>query len=73
MKSIADYPDRLFMKDMAELFQISVKRAYALDAEGAFLFAETRPRIGRKSYSRERVRAYFAGEITSLLPRRKSA
>lgn len=65
-KSIADYPERLFAADMAAIFRVSLKRFYALDSEGAFDFARTRPTIGRKSWSRERVRQYFAGEITGL-------
>jgi len=70
-QSLDTYPLRLFAKDMAEIFDISVKRFYALDGEGAFDFARTRPTIGRKSWSRERVRQYFAGEITGLTDGRR--
>ncbi len=65
------YPLRLFAKDMAAIFRVSVKRFYALEAEGAYLFAENRPRLGRKSWSRDRVRQYFAGEVTGLTDSRR--
>ena len=55
-----EYPERLSAKDMAAIFRVSQKRLYAIDAEGALLWAENRPRIGRRSWSRERVRRYFA-------------
>lgn len=62
-RSIESYPIRLFAADMAELFELSLKRFYALDAEGAFLWAENKPRIGRKSWSRDRVKAHFDGTL----------
>jgi len=71
VKAIETYPERLFAPDMAEIFRVSLKRFYALDAEGAFLFAEQRPRIGRKAWSRARVQQYFAGEVRGLTPTRK--
>ena len=70
-RALDSYPERLFAAEMAEIFRLSVKRFYALDAEGAFLFAENKPRIGRKSWSRERVRQHFAGELKGLTPVRQ--
>jgi len=70
--SLDAYPLRLFAKDMAEIFRVSLKRFYALDEEGAFLWAEHRPRLGRKSYSREIVGEYLAGKPIGLTdPRRR--
>jgi hypothetical protein len=57
---------------MAEIFGVSLNRVYRLAAEGAFDFAVLRPRIGRESWSRERVRQYFAGELRGLTPTRRS-
>ena len=73
MTPLEQFPERLFAADMAAIFRVSVKRIYQLDASGALLFAENRPRIGRKSWSRERVRQYFAGEISGLTAARKRA
>lgn len=70
-RELADFPIRLFAHDMAAIFGIGLKRVYQLDAEGAFLFAENKPRIGRKSWSRDRVRQYFAGDLTGLTVGRK--
>jgi hypothetical protein len=69
LQTLDAYPLRLFAPQMAEIFGVSLKRFYALEAEGAFLWAEHRPRIGRKSWSRERVRQYDAGEVTGLTDR----
>jgi hypothetical protein len=65
-QSIEQYPLRLFAPHMAEIFGVSLKRFYRLEATGNFMWAETKPRIGRKSWSRERVAAYFAGEVRGL-------
>lgn len=64
--NLDSYPDRLFAKEMAEIFRVSLKRFYAQDAAGEFLFAEIKPRIGRKSWSKKRVEQYFAGELKGL-------
>lgn len=71
VQEIDSYPLCLSAHHMAALFGKSLKRFYALDAEGAFSFAENKPRIGRKSWSRERVRQYFAGELRGLTVVRK--
>lgn len=65
-RTIESYPIRLFAHDMAEIFGVSLKRFYALENEGAFDFARTRPTIGRKSWSRDRVKAYFDGTVSGL-------
>lgn len=65
-RAIESYPIRLFAHDMADIFQVSLKRFYALDAEGAFDFAKNRPTIGRKSWSRDRVKAYFDGTLVGM-------
>lgn len=67
-RALTDYPINLFAHHMAEIFGISLKRFYANDAAGSYLFAENRPRIGRKSWSRDRVAAYFAGNLQGLTP-----
>lgn len=72
MRSLEDYPIRLYAHHMAEIFGVALRRFYALDADGHFLFAENRPQIGRKSWSRERVRQYFAGELSGLTARKAS-
>lgn len=65
-RALTDYPIRLYSHHMAEIFGVSVKRFLAQDLTGNFIWAENRPRIGRKSWSRDRVIAYFAGEIAGL-------
>jgi hypothetical protein len=55
-----------------EIFGVGVKRFYQLAAEGVFDFAVLRPRIGLESWSRERVRQYFSGELRGLTPTRRS-
>lgn len=72
-RALDTYPLRLFASHMAEIFGISVKQFYAQDAAGAFLWAENKPRIGRKSWSRERVREYFAGEVKGITSRLRRA
>jgi hypothetical protein len=68
--TLDDYPERLFAPEMAAIYRVSLKRFYALADEGAFLFAEIKPRIGRKAWSRERVRQHFAGTLTGLVDRK---
>jgi hypothetical protein len=65
-RPLESYPDLLNAHDMAAIFRVSLCRFYAIAAEGAFDFALNRPRIGKKSWSRERVRQYFAGELRGL-------
>lgn len=65
-RSLESYPITLFAHHMAEIFGISLKRFYANDAIGCYLFAENKPRIGRKSWSRDRVAAYFNGTLQGL-------
>lgn len=72
-RDLASYPERLFAHDMAAIYRISLKRFYALDAEGHFDFAIIKPRIGRKSWSRERVRQSFDGELRGLSVARRKA
>lgn len=67
-RSLDDYPERLFIEDMAAIFRVSVRRAYDYAAEGAFDFAVNKPQIGRPSWSRARVKQYFAGELRGLTP-----
>ena len=71
-RTLASYPLRLFAHHMAQIFGVSLKTFYAQDARGAYLFAENRPRIGRKSWSRDRVQEYFAGTLTGLTPGRRA-
>ena len=66
------FPELLRAKDMAVLYRVSLKRFYALAAEGAFVFAELRPRIGKMAWSRERVRQHFAGELRGLTVRKRA-
>jgi len=68
-RPIESFPDLLYIADMAEIFRVSMSRAYQLASEGAFTFAEHRPRVSRLSYSRERVRQYLAGELRGLTDR----
>jgi hypothetical protein len=70
-KSIADYPERLFAHDMAEIYRVSLKRFYKLAEEGAFDFARIKPTVGRISWSRDRVKQHFDGEVTGLTERRR--
>lgn len=72
-RAIRDYPIRLFAPHMAEIYGLSLKQFYAQDAAGYFLFAENKPRIGRKSWSRDRVEDYFAGRLHGLTTVRRKA
>lgn len=65
-RNLSDFPERMVIKDLAEWLGISVKRAYALEAQGDFVFAEHRPRIGRKSWSRDRLKQWDLGTNTGL-------
>jgi hypothetical protein len=71
--NLSEYPDRLVAKDMAAIFRVTLKRFYAQDAEGAYDFALNRPRIGRKSWSRDRVQKYFDGTLRGLTSDRKAS
>jgi len=64
--SLDELPLCLYAPDMARIFGISEKRVYALAAEGAFDWAENKPRIGRISWSRVRLEQYFNGEIRGI-------
>lgn len=72
-QKLDEYPLNLDAHHLAAIFGKSLSRIYALDADGAFLFAENRPQIGKKSWSRERVRQYFAGELRGLTEERRRA
>lgn len=65
-RAIADYPVRLYAHHMAEVFGVSIKEFYRLESKGEFVFAEHRPRIGRKTWSRDRVAAYHDGTLNGL-------
>lgn len=68
-RQLDSYPVRLFAHHMAEIFGVSLNAFYRADEAGAYLFAENRPRVGRKSWSRDRVRAWFDGTLTGLTER----
>lgn len=68
-RALADFPERMFIPEIAEWLGISVKRAYALEHDGDFMFAEHRPAIGRKSWSRKRFEQWDAGTLDGLTPR----
>lgn len=65
-RAIDSYPITLYAHHMAAIFGVSLNAFYKKEAEGAYLFAENRPRIGRKSWSRDRVAQYFAGELRGV-------
>jgi len=73
VSSLESLPLCLYAPEMAAIFGLSLKRFYALTSEGAFDWCENRPRIGRKSWSRVRVEAYFQGQIRGLTAARRSA
>lgn len=66
-RSIDEYPLRMDMHHMAEFLGVSLKRAHALDAEGALLRFQNLPTVGVKTFSRDRVKAYLAGETVAQL------
>lgn len=72
-RALDTYPERLFAHDMAAIYRVSLNQFYRLNAAGAFLFAEMRPRVGRMAWSRERVQQHFAGSLTGLTLSRKRA
>lgn len=61
-RSIDEYPIELDAHHMSEIFGVSLKQIYKWDAAGKLLRFENLPRIGRKTWSRERVRARHTGE-----------
>lgn len=79
-RTLDAFPERMVAADVAEWMGISVNAFYKLEAVGKFTFAEHRPRIGKKSWSRERLRQWDAGELAGLtgrklamVPKRRSA
>jgi hypothetical protein len=56
-----DFPRVLTLKDLAEIFQLSMGRVYALQSESAFRYAEIRPRLGHPRFDRARVERHIAG------------
>ena len=68
-RPLESYPIRLFAEHMAEIFGVSLKRFYAQDRVGDYDFAVNKPSIGRKSWSRDRVRRYFDGTLKGLTDR----
>lgn len=72
-RDLSAFPERMLIKDIAEWLGVSVKRAYALELTGSFTFAEHRPSIGRKSWSRRRFEQWDAGTLTGLTARRGRA
>lgn len=71
-RAMSDYPIVLYAHHMAAIFGVSLNAFYKKEAAGAYLFAENRPRIGRKSWSRDRVAQYVAGETRGLTARRSA-
>lgn len=65
-RNLDEFPELMTAKDLAEWRGLSLKRIYALDREGAFTFAENRPRIGTKSWSRDRLKQWVNGELVGL-------
>jgi len=72
-RALADYPITLYAHHMAAIFGVTLNAFYKKESEGAYLFAENKPRIGRKSWSRDRVAQYFAGELRGLTDIRRRA
>lgn len=70
-RELASFPERMTMKDIAEWLGVSLSRAYALEAQGDFAFAQHRPMIGRKSWSRQRFAQWDAGTLTGLTVARR--
>ena len=69
-RSLDDFPEIMSVKDIAEWLGLSVSRAHALDAAGAFDFSACRPRIGRKSFDRDRLRDWKEGNLAGLRGRK---
>jgi hypothetical protein len=59
-------PVPVTIRHMANIWEVSVNRAYKMHERGAFVFAECKPRTGRLAWSRDRVRAYIEGELRGL-------
>jgi hypothetical protein len=59
-------PVRLTIRHMANIWDVSVNRAYKMHERGAFVFAECKPRTGRLAWGRDRVRAYIEGRLKGL-------
>lgn len=69
-----DFGPVLYAKDLAEIFQVGVKRIYEMAAEGAFDLIENRPPMaGRMSWSRDRLQQYLNGELRGLTAVKKKA
>lgn len=72
LTNLSGYPDRLFAKDMAVIFRVTLKRFYQQAEAGAFDWAVNKPRIGRMSWSKARVQQYFDGTVRGLTDRKAS-
>jgi hypothetical protein len=59
----------LVLADLQPLLGVTLARLYQLEAEGAFAFAELKPRVGtRPRYSGKRIQAWIDGEEAAYLP-----
>lgn len=65
-KRIAEFPIRLYAGHMAEILGISLNAFYKLEAKGEFTEFEHKPRIGRKTWSRDLVQAWNEGRLNEV-------
>jgi predicted DNA-binding transcriptional regulator AlpA len=54
-----DYPDVMRLKDLSELFGLSLKRIYDLNSQGAFTHLVIKPALGHPRFDRARVEEYI--------------
>lgn len=71
-RDLDEFPQRMFAHHMAEWLGVSLKAFYRQHEHGQFVFAEHRPRIGKLSWSRERLRQWDAGELSGLTGRKST-
>lgn len=61
-----DFGPVLYAKDLADIFNISLSRVYAKASTAEFDLFVNRPATSRKTWSRDRLVKYLAGELKGL-------
>lgn len=57
-KAWTDFPIRLYARHMSAILGVSLKQFYKLESRGSFVFAQHKPQVGRKTWSRDLMQAW---------------
>lgn len=60
------YGPILTAADLARILRVGIRRIYQMDWEGSLVFAELKPRVGIKKWSRDRVQSWIDGDLKGL-------